>query len=285
MFKGYKEVVFNDDKMAQFYQGELTEDLGLVENEYLVIYDSNNEIKDVRKFKGKKYIGLKKSNMKSLVFGDKFKPKDIYQQMAFDSLLSDKFTALIGKAGSGKSLLSLVYAIHAIEKGDYDKIIVMFNPIKLRGAADLGFYAGSFSDKAMLQSIGNILITKLGRRDYVETLISQEKLQLVSMADCRGMEIKSNEILFISEAQNSTPTLIGTSLSRVEEGAKVIIEGDYKVQVDSRAYEKRNGLYEAIELFKGHDVFSCVELQATYRSKIAELAYNLMYQGSEYNNQ
>ena len=278
MHTGYKEIVFSDEQMAKFYQGELDEDLGLIENEYLVILDTNKEIKDVRKYKSKKYIGLKKSNMKSLVFGDKFKPKDIYQQMAFDSLLSDKFTALIGKAGSGKSLLSLVYAIHAIEKGDYDKIIVMFNPVKLRGAADLGFYAGSFSDKAMLQSIGNILITKLGRRDYVETLISQEKLQLVSMADCRGMEIKSNEILFISEAQNSDRSLIGSCLSRVEDGAKVIIEGDYKVQTDSKHYEHNNGLLSAIEIFKGEEMFSCVELQSTYRSKIAEIAYKLMYQ-------
>lgn len=276
MFKGYKEVVFNDDKMAQFYQGELTEDLGLVENEYLVIYDSNNEIKDVRKFKGGKYIGLKKSNMRSLVFGDKFKPKDIYQQMAFDSLLSDKFTAITGGAGSGKSLLSLIYAMHAIEKGDYDKLIVMFNPVKLKNAADMGYYAGDINSKSMSQSIGNILITKFGRRDYVETLISQEKIQLVSMADCRGMEIKSNEILFLTEAQNCDVSLIGTALSRIEEGAKVIIEGDFKVQVDNRAYEKNNGLYSAIELFHGEEMFSHVELKSIYRSKIAEIAYKLM---------
>lgn len=285
MHTGYKEIVFSDEQMAKFYQGEFDEDLGLIENEYLVILDANKEIKDVRKYKGGNYVHLKKVNMKSLIFGDKFKPKDIYQQMAFDSLVSDKFTAITGRAGSGKSLISLLYAMYAIDKGEYDKLIVMFNPVKLKNAEDMGFYAGDFQSKAMQQSVGNIMITKFGKRDFVETLISQEKLQLVSMADCRGMEIKSNEILFITEAQNSTPTLIGTSLSRVEEGAKVIIEGDYKVQVDSRAYEKRNGLYEAIELFKGHDVFSCVELQATYRSKIAELAYNLMYQGSEYNNQ
>jgi predicted ribonuclease YlaK len=42
------------------------------------------------------------------MFG-KTKAKDVYQQIAMDSLIRNKLTLLKGPAGSGKSYLSLTY--------------------------------------------------------------------------------------------------------------------------------------------------------------------------------
>ena len=61
-------------------------------------------------------------------------------------------------------------------------------------------------------------------------------------------------------------------LSRVSSGAKVIIEGDYEAQVDSREFAGgNNGLKRVIEVFKDHKEFGYVQLQNVWRSKIAEL--------------
>ena len=207
-----------------------------------------------------------------MLFRSKLKPKDVYQSMVIDSIMHNTITTISGKAGSGKSLLSLICAMHLIETGKYDRLVVMFNPSKTRGASDMGFYSGDFIDKAMQNSIGQILTTKFGDRYAVDLLIQQEKLKLVSMADARGMEIRDNEILYITECQNTSTELLKLCLSRASTNCKIIIEGDYNSQVDSYLFDgSKNGMKRAIEVLKGEDIFGCIELQNVWRSKIAEL--------------
>ena len=94
------------------------------------------------------------------------------------------------------------------------------------------------------------------------------------MVDCRGMEINDDEILWITEAENTTTDLMKICLSRVSSGAKVFVEGDFK-QTDSSSYEENNGLKRVIEIFKDNSIFGYVDLQNIWRSKIAELADKL----------
>lgn len=270
-YTGFKEVTPSEEELAYFYE-HITENVyELLVNEYLVIYDSNGVVIDKYRWNGLKHEGVFNKNIKSMYF-DKLKSKDVYQSITIDSLMNNTLTAISGKAGSGKSLLSLMVAMHLIEAGKYDRLVVMFNPTKTRGANDLGYYSGDFIDKAMANSIGQILTTKFGDRYAIDILLQQDKLKLVSMADARGMEIRDNEILWITEAQNTSVDLIKLCLSRVSSGAKIIIEGDYMAQVDSYMFEgHNNGLKRVIDVFRGHPEFGYVQLQNVWRSKIAEL--------------
>ena len=221
-------------------------------------------------------ISLFIKRLLSLSTFEKLKAKDIYQSCVIDSIMNNQFTAISGKAGSGKSLLSLMSVMNLIKRGEYDRVIVMFNPTKTRGATDMGFYGGDANKKAMQNSIGNILTTKFGDRSAVDYLLNDEKLRLVSIADCRGMEIKDREILYISEAQNTSVDLIKLCLTRVSEKAKVIIEGDFDTQVDARIFEgSNNGLKRVVEVFRGEPEFGYIKLQNIYRSRIAELCEKL----------
>lgn len=270
-YKGFIEKSLSEDEMAYFYEHISENIFGLLLNQYLIIKDENDEIVDAYRWNGAQHEPLFKRNIQSLYF-DKLKSKDIYQSCAIDSLMNCTITAITGKAGSGKSLLALMAAMYLIEKGKYDRIVVMFNPTKTRGASDMGFYGGDFIDKAMQNSIGQILTTKFGDRYSVDVLMSQNKLKLVSMADCRGMEIADNEILWITEGQNTSIDLIKLCLSRVSSGAKVFIEGDYLSQVDSNAFDgNNNGLKRMIDVFKGHEEFGYIQLQNVWRSKISQL--------------
>ena len=270
-YKGFVEKSLSEDEMAYFYEHNSENMFGLLINQYLILKDEKDEIVDAYRWNGTQHEPLFKKNIQSLYF-DKLKSKDIYQSCAIDSLMNCTITAITGKAGSGKSLLALMSAMYLIEKGKYDRIVVMFNPTKTRGASDMGFYGGDFIDKAMQNSIGQILTTKFGDRYAVDLLLSQNKLKLVSMADCRGMEISDSEILWITESQNTSIDLIKLCLSRVSSGAKVFIEGDYLSQVDSNAFDgNNNGLKRMIDVFKGHEEFGYVQLQNVWRSKIAEL--------------
>ena len=270
-YKGFIEKSLSEEEMAYFYEHISENIYGLFINQYLILKDGKDEIVDAYRWNGAQHELLFKRNIQSLYF-DKLKSKDIYQSCAIDSLMNCTITAITGKAGSGKSLLALMSAMYLIEKGKYDRIVVMFNPTKTRGASDMGYYGGDFIDKAMQNSIGQILTTKFGDRYAVDLLLSQNKLKLVSMADCRGMEISDSEILWITESQNTSIDLIKLCLSRVSSGAKVFIEGDYLSQVDSNAFDgNNNGLKRMIDVFKGHEEFGYVQLQNVWRSKIAEL--------------
>lgn len=270
-YSGFTETCMDEAEMAQFYENPSANTYGLLTNEYLIIKDLSGSVVDINRWDGEKFVALTKRSLESFYF-QKLKPKDAYQQCAIDALMNSTICAISGKAGSGKSLLSLMAAMHLIEKGKYDRLVILFNPTKTRGASDMGFYGGSAEEKARQNSIGNILTTKFGDEVAIDLLLQQNKLKLVSMADCRGMEIRDNEILWITECQNTSIDLIKLCLSRVSSGAKVFIEGDYQSQVDSMHFEgNHNGFRRVIEVFKGHKEFGYVELQNVWRSKIAEL--------------
>lgn len=270
-YKGFMEKVMSDEEMSFFYNNSKTNIYDLNINEYLVVKDSNNNIVETYRWDGNSHLSLYKKSVKSVAFGDKIKPKDIYQSMVIDSIMNNQITAISGKAGSGKSLLSLVCAMHLIETGKYDKLVILHNPTPVRGAQQMGYYTGSAIEKAMQSNIGQVLTTKFGNRLGVDMLIQQEKLKLVSMTDCRGMEILDNEILYITEAENTSVDLMKICLSRVSSDSKVIVEGDY-AQIDNPLFNNgNNGLLRIIEVLSNHDIFGYVQLQNVWRSKLAEL--------------
>lgn len=271
IYKGYKVVFPTDEELSQVYSKDNCENIfGCLINEYVIINDNEGNFCDIVKWTGEKYANIFNKNIKTMAFGDKLKAKDIYQRMAIDSLISNTMTCISGKAGSGKSLLSLLVAMYLIETGKYDRLVVLFNPCQVRGATNMGFYTGNVIEKAMQSNIGNILVTKFGDRYAIDNYIAQGKIKLVPMSDCRGMEILDTEILWITEAENTTIDLMKICLSRVSSGAKVFIEGDFD-QTDNKLFDCNNGMMRAIEVLTGEKEFGYVQLQNVWRSRIAEL--------------
>ena len=181
-YTGYKEISMTDIEMAEFYQNLTENKYDCLTNEYIVIRDSNNEFKEIRRWTGKNYTEVYDKHIKTIAFGNKIKAKDEYQQMAIDSMINNTMTIISGKAGSGKTLLTLMAALYLIENGKYDTLVILFNPTKTRGSTEMGYYTGNLLDKAMQSNIGNILTTKFGDRYVVDTLLQQGKLKLKSIS-------------------------------------------------------------------------------------------------------
>lgn len=271
-YKGYKEVILSDEEMSDLYSHLDDNAFGCLINEYLIVKDTSGESVDLLKWNGEMFANVYNKNIKTMVFGDKIKAKDIYQRAVIDSIMNNTITAISGVAGTGKSLLSLMCAMHLVETNKYSRIVILNNPTKAKGATDCGYYTGSMTEKLMQNSIGNILNTKFGDRFAVDLLLQQDKLRVISMADARGMEIRDDEILYITECQNTSIELLKLSLSRASQGAKIIIEGDVNTQVDSAEFlGNKNGMRRAVEILKGSELFGFVELKNVWRSKIAEL--------------
>lgn len=278
-YKGWREIILNDYELAMYYSNIHDFNLRLIteykplDNEYIIIKNNIGTFIKTYKYKKGHLKSVKDMAINNNMYGD-ILPKDIFQQFAINSLYEDQFSILVGHAGTGKSLLSLAYCMGALEEGKYEKIIIAFNPIKARGSTDLGFYSGSKDEKAMQNSIGNMLTSKFSdQRAYIEAMIGKRQIELVPIADIRGMEILDNQILYITEAQNLSVDLCKLCIQRASEKTKVILEGDIDTQVDSHCFQGRNnGLRKAIDVFSGEAIFSMVQLPNIYRSKLAGIA-------------
>ena len=260
-----------EDELNSFYMN-ISGDKEYLNNHYIFI-QYNDEIID-------KYIcqdnKLKKLNFpcfNSKQLG-KIKPKDSYQFAAMDSLTRNKITVLRGPAGSGKSWLALGYLFDQLEKGKIDKIIIFCNTVATIGAARLGFYPGTKDEKLLDSQIGNFLSSKLGSKDEVIKLLSEEKIILLPASDIRGYDTTNmNAGIYITEAQNLDINLMKLILQRVGDDSICILDGDDTTQVDAACYAgNKNGLRRVSKIFRGQDIYGEVTLKEIYRSEIAKIA-------------
>lgn len=276
-YTGYKQAVMSESEYVAFLNSPAYNHFGCVPNEYVICYsDMDAEVRDCFRWTGEQYVPAYNKQLKSLTMGDKIKPKDEFQRCAIDSLINNTITVLSGKAGGGKSMLALSAAMYLIDSHKYEKLVVLFNPTSTRGAAKMGYYTGNATEKAKQTSIGHILNSKFGDPIVVDNLLATGRLRLISMADARGCEIGDDSILWITEAQNTTPDLLKLCLQRCSSGCKVFLEGDYRAQVDDAMFTgDNNGLKRVIDTFAGDPLFGYVDLPNVWRSKIAELAEKL----------
>jgi len=271
-YRGWKEVILGEDGINELFRDGRLEGREAVLNQYLVLLDDANEPIDTRKVTlgGLTKIPYKAS--KSRMLGV-LKPKDRYQEMALDSLYNEDFTILTGRAGSGKTLLSLSYAFDMIEARKYRKLIVIFNPTPVKNSQELGYNKGSKLEKILQSAIAGVLACKLGGEDNLLDLIERDVIEIIPLCNARGIEIPDDCILYFTEAQNLNVEMTKLIIQRAAEGTKIIMEGDIDTQIDKGAFEgANNGLVRAIEVFKGYDNFSTVYLPNIYRSKLADRA-------------
>lgn len=273
IYKGYKVVTPTDEELAAIYEKDNSENIfGCLVNEYVVIKDKEDNLCDVAKWTGEKYITANTKPFKSRAFGNT-KPLDEIQRCAFDSIISNDITVLYGRSGSGKTTIPLSYIMSNVENQKYKKCVIIYDFETLKGAKTLGFTPGTLNEKIITQgAIGNILSSKFGDMSEVERLLASGMLEIIPTANIRGYEISSDEICFVTEGQNLDTYTLKTIIQRCKAGAKIIIEGDIIEQHDSN---REIGLLKMIDVFKGHKNFGCVKLKNNYRSEIGELADRL----------
>ena len=280
-YRGFKEVEMTEQELADWYIATKKINIwGLNINEYLLIKQNEDIVgswvfteygfqETIEKKKEKLFI----NNISSNALG-KIKPKDNYQTCVIHSLSNNPITMIKGSAGTGKSLLTISYAMSMIEKNKIEKIIIFTNPLATKNSAKLGFYPGSKDQKLLDSSIGHMLSSKLGGIEAVEELIKSNKLVLLPFSDIRGYDTTGMKALvWITEAQNLDIELMRLAIQRVGDDCSVVIDGDYNTQIDHDSFGgNNNGMRRVSEVFRGKEFYGEIELQVIYRSKWAEVA-------------
>ena len=214
-------------------------------------------------------------------------PKNLEQSFALDLLLNDdvKLVTLVGKAGTGKTLLALAAGLlKTIDEGRYQRLLVS-RPIFPIGR-DIGYLPGDIEEKLnpwmqpIFDNIEFLLTTGgpqrrgRGHREYAE-LVEQGMLNIEPLTYIRGRSIP-NQYLIVDEAQNLTPHEIKTIITRVGEGTKVVLTGDC-YQIDNPYIDSaNNGLTFVVERFKDESIAGHITLTKGERSPLEELATNLL---------
>lgn len=116
-YKGFKVVNLNEEDYKELFLNLDVNTYEVLTNQYLVLNDETGKFKELVKWTGEHYQvivnGLTKG-FKTNQFKTKITPRDPYQKMAIDSIEHNGVTVIKGKAGSGKTLLSLHTAWHLL---------------------------------------------------------------------------------------------------------------------------------------------------------------------------
>ena len=209
------------------------------------------------------------------------------QGCALSALLDPKISlvTLIGKAGTGKTLLALAAGLAQVTDQDrYEKVLVSRAIFPL--GRDVGYLPGTLEEKMepWLQPIYDNLEYLLSQRERrqnhrqrarADELVDMGLIEVAPITFIRGRSIP-RQYLIIDEAQNLTPHEVKTMLTRAGEGAKVVLLGDPQ-QVDHPYLDpQNNGLRYVAHRFAKQSCAAHLVLKKGERSPLAELAADLL---------
>ncbi|TDL80015.1 PhoH family protein [Peribacillus frigoritolerans] len=209
------------------------------------------------------------------------RPRNVQQTMAMELLLRNDMPliTLIGKAGTGKTLLALAAGLMQTEDlGTFKKLLVA-RPIVPVGK-DIGYLPGEKQEKLRpwMQPIYDNLeylfnAKKPGELDAI--LAGMGSIEVEALTYIRGRSIPE-QFIIIDEAQNLTKHEVKTILTRVGEKSKIVLMGDPE-QIDHPYLDEyNNGLTYVVEKFKDQYIAGHVRLVKGERSGLAQLAADLL---------
>ena len=287
IYSGFAEVLVDDHLVDSFYNKEpvyLDEKQykKLYPNQFVMLISEANEKKTALS----KYINSNTKLQevvqykKNSVWGVRSRNKE--QLFALNLLMDPNIpiVSLVGKAGSGKTLLATAAGLQQVMEQDNEptyKRLIISRPVQPLGN-DIGFLPGTMQEKMApwLMPIQDNLQFLMGDdKSTLEMYVDKGIIEIEALTYIRGRSI-SNAFIIIDEAQNLTTHEIKTIITRVGEGTKIVFTGDID-QIDNVYVDATtNGLTYAIEKIKDYDVAGHVTLQRGERSKVATLGANIL---------
>lgn len=278
-----------------------------LENQYVVFHSPENPKHGVPA----RY--LRNGNFKALVRehinirgGRSLQALNLGQRFLLDALYDPEISlvTVYGKAGTGKTLLSVGAALEQVQHGEYEKILI--TRVIMPTGKDIGYLPGRIEEKMQpwLQpsydaleylmakprkpeafegkKVSNRKTTsnpQTGSSDTrvkpYEPLLQSGLLEVEAITHIRGRSIPRS-VFIVDEAQQLTPHEAKTLVTRMGKGSKMILIGDL-AQIDNPYVDAHtNGLVYTRNRLQGQSFMAHVNLFKGERSAMAEVAANLM---------
>jgi len=284
LYDGYREIHGDKHVMENLKESGESElkDVNVYPNQYLILKETSSS-KSFQLARWDAASGVLKAVESSIepVFG--IRPLNIKQRIAMDLLLNNdiKLVTLIGKAGTGKTLLSLAAGLrNTMEEKNYTRVLLS-RPVIPMGK-DIGYLPGAKNQKMShwMQPLFDNLeyIIEVAHKQNLKSIdqvLSNKIIEIEALTYIRGRSLP-RQFIIIDEAQNLSPHEIKTIVSRAGEGTKVVITGDPH-QIDHPYLDaESNGLSCLVEAFRDVEIAGHVTLSHSERSPLAELASELL---------
>ena len=153
----------------------------------------------------------------------------------------------IGPAGTGKTYLAVAHAAMMLERGMVERIILSRPAVE--AGERLGFLPGDMKEKVdpYLRPLYDALYDMMPS-DKVERALAAGVIEIAPLAFMRGRTL-AHAAVILDESQNTTSMQMKMFLTRLGEGARMIVTGD-PTQVDLPPNTK-SGLVEALRILDG----------------------------------
>tara|TARA_B100000700_G_C15056110_1_gene862900 strand:- start:553 stop:1791 length:1239 start_codon:yes stop_codon:yes gene_type:complete len=272
IYTGQRKVeIFSPDIVNKFYEkGSIScEDvnLDLNPNEFFVGKHQNSSMIGIEKNGKISHLETRIEQMCSVNARNK------EQKFALELLSRPDIplVTLTGKAGSGKTFLTLMTALSGLQEKRYERVVITrtLQPV----GRDIGYLPGDINDKMdpwMGAIVDNV---RHAFKDLTYFSLMREKglIEVTPLAFIRGRTF-NDTFLIVDEAQNSTIHELKTVITRVGEGSKIVLLGDID-QIDTPYIDSfSNGLTVVIEKLKNEKLTGHITLMKGERSELATLA-------------
>ena len=289
LYTGTTEVLVSSEQIAEFFHaGSVTLDQKFLANQDITLVDKANPSHTalgMAEGKSSKIIPLVALPKLGV---SRIRPRNREQRFALNLLLQDsiKLVTLVGKAGTGKTLLAIAAGLQKVADEKLYSRLLISRPVVPMGK-DIGFLPGDINEKLTpwMQPLYDNFDLIFGTHDAQEKpghwrrgheeLIEMGLLQIEPLTYIRGRTIPQ-QFLIIDEAQNLTPHEVKTIVTRAGEGTKVVLTGDPD-QIDNPYIDAAsNGLTYVVERFKHEPLAGHITLTKGERSSLAERATALL---------
>ena len=281
VYSGHRTIRLSYEEMLAYRTSNVLPYADLMPNEYVIMREEFNEKNSALGRFSKKANGIVPLIApKTGVWG--INPKNAEQRFAVDALLNDEImlVSLIGKAGTGKTLLAVACGLEkTLGEQKYHRILIS-RPIVPMGK-DIGYLPGDINEKLnpymqpIYDNLDFLFSGHSGDTNQWKSLADDGLIKVEALTYIRGRSIPM-QYMIVDESQNLTPHEIKTIITRAGEGTKIVLTGDTQ-QIDS-AYldEINNGLTYCCDRLKTEEIVAHVELTKGERSLLAEIATKLL---------
>ena len=194
------------------------------------------------------------------------------QKQAKAQILQHPFNFILGKAGSGKTLLAVQIALDSYFKREINKIVITRPTVSNE---DNGFLPGSLEEKMepWLVPIRSNMKKVYDKWIVLEKMEKEENIELVSLTHFRGRTF-DNCICIVDEFQNLTKTQLAMVLGRLGKGSTMILTGDPQ-QIDLK-FSNDSAVHDVAKLKESRFVYT-VNLKDNHRHEALDEVLRLLY--------
>lgn len=196
------------------------------------------------------------------------------QKQAKCKILEHPFNFILGKAGSGKTLLAVQIALDMFFKREVNKIIITRPTISTE---DNGFLPGSEQEKMepWLVPIRSNMRKVYNKPELLEKMEKEENIELVSLTHFRGRTF-DDAVCIVDEFQNLSKQQLQMVLSRLGKRSIMILCGDLH-QIDLK-YHNDSAIHEVSKLRESKYVAEII-LKDNHRHESLDEILRLLSQG------